>query len=250
MDTAQNKIYESTFGVSGMTCMGCVAKVKQLLETDTRILSALPDLEAAAVLVRSSKKMTVDDLNKIAGQQDRYTFQNTPLSAEDKNTDELPEVSWRTYKPLLLIIGFILLVSVAVQFPFQEFSWMLLMRHFMAGFFITFSFFKLLNLEGFAMSYQMYDVIARAWSPWAFIYPFIELILGLFYLTDFFPFYTNIATIIILGTASIGVIQSNLRKRKIKCACLGDVFNLPMSTVTVIEDVLMVLMALVMLILY
>jgi hypothetical protein len=38
----------------------------------------------------------------------------------------------------------------------------------------------------------------------------------------------------------IGVLQSVLNKRKIKCACLGAVFNLPMSTVTIIEDLLMI----------
>ncbi len=66
-------------------------------------------------------------------------------------------------------------------------------------------------------------------------------------LINVFPFETNVATAIILGVSSIGVIQSNLNKKKIKCACLGDVFNLPMSTVTIVEDLTMVAMALVML---
>jgi hypothetical protein len=46
-----------------------------------------------------------------------------------------------------------------------------------------------------------------------------------------------------MGFSSIGVIQSVLNKKKIQCACLGAVFNLPMSTVTIIEDLLMVSMA-------
>lgn len=45
----------------------------------------------------------------------------------------------------------------------------------------------------------------------------------------------------------IGVLQSVLNKRKIQCACLGTVFNLPMSTVTIIEDGLMIAMSLTML---
>lgn len=44
-----------------------------------------------------------------------------------------------------------------------------------------------------------------------------------------------------------GVLQSVLFKRKIRCACLGDVFNLPMSTITVIEDALMIVMSAIML---
>lgn len=121
------------------------------------------------------------------------------------------------------------------------------MRHFMAGFFIVFSFFKLLNLDGFVNSYQMYDILAKRIRAWAYIYPFIELGLGLLYLTNIEPLATNLITIIVLGISSIGVIESNLNKRKIKCACLGDVFNLPMSTITIIEDVGMIAMAALML---
>lgn len=117
------------------------------------------------------------------------------------------------------------------------------MRHFMAGFFLVFSFFKILNLKGFADSYAMYDVVAARWKTWGLIYPFVELALGILYLTNSFPVYTNWITIVVLGVSSIGVIQSNLNQKKIKCACLGDVFNLPMSTITIIEDVAMVAMA-------
>jgi hypothetical protein len=53
-----------------------------------------------------------------------------------------------------------------------------------------------------------------------------------------------------MGISLIGVLKSVLNKRKIKCACLGDVFNLPMSTITVIEDSLMLVMSLIMLLYY
>ena len=118
---------------------------------------------------------------------------------------------------------------------------------FMAGFFLTFSFFKMLDLSGFADSYSSYDVLAKRWRGYGFIYPFIELALGIAYLIDFNPFITNITTIIVMGFSTIGVLQSVLNKRKIRCACLGAVFNLPMSTVTIIEDLLMVFMAIAML---
>lgn len=65
-----------------------------------------------------------------------------------------------------------------------------------------------------------------------------------------YPVATNISTALILGISSIGVIKSNMDKKKIKCACLGDVFNLPMSTVTIVEDLSMVGMSLIMLFQY
>jgi len=51
-----------------------------------------------------------------------------------------------------------------------------------------------------------------------------------------------------MSLSIIGVLQSVINKKKIQCACLGAVFNLPMSTVTIIEDALMILMSGVMLI--
>jgi hypothetical protein len=86
----------------------------------------------------------------------------------------------------------------------------------------------------------MYDIIAKKWSGWGYVYAFIELALGLAFLTGFNPDLTNIITFVVMTVSIIGVLQSVLSKRKIKCACLGAVFNLPISTITIIEDTLMI----------
>jgi len=117
------------------------------------------------------------------------------------------------------------------------------MRHFMAGFFLVFSFFKFLNLSGFATSYAMYDIIAKRFPAWGYLYACIEFLLGIAFLINFNLLFTNLATLVVMSISIIGVLQSVLNKRKIQCACLGDVFNLPMSTVTIIEDGLMILMS-------
>ena len=113
----------------------------------------------------------------------------------------------------------------------------------MAGFFLVFSFFKMLDLSGFANSYMSYDIIARKWKSWGYIYAFIELGLGLAYLTNCCPLATNITAFVVMTISIIGVLQSVLNKKKIQCACLGAVFDLPMSTVTIIEDALMIIMS-------
>lgn len=260
------------YTITGMTCKSCEAKVKKTLE-------AFPQIEKAEISVENGEgKIYFDEyvdteiLQEKLSEIGNYTItqkqnkpstnyseivyeevekkkvEKMPSSSANAETNDLPnEFSFSTYKPLFLIVGFILGVSILVQYPFADFSGMLLMRHFMAGFFIVFAFFKLLNLEGFAMSYKMYDVVAAKWKGWGLIYPFVELALGIAYLINIFPFYVNLITVVVLGISSIGVIKSNLDNKKIKCACLGDVFNLPMSTVTIIEDVSMVVMALVML---
>ncbi|MNY12803.1 hypothetical protein D3C86_1459020 [compost metagenome] len=117
------------------------------------------------------------------------------------------------------------------------------MQHFMAGFFLVFSFFKFLNLKGFTESYVMYDIVAKYIPVWAYIYAFVELGLGIAYVLDFNPLLTNSITLIVMSVSIIGVLQTVLNKKKIQCACLGAVFNLPMSTVTIIEDGLMIAMS-------
>lgn len=112
-----------------------------------------------------------------------------------------------------------------------------------------FSFFKLLDINAFANAYSGYDLLARRWRGWGLIYPFVELSLGVAYLANFNPLLTQWTTIIVMGFAAIGVIRAVASKTQIQCAFLGTVFKLPMSTVTIVEDVGMVLMAAVMLLL-
>ena len=130
-----------------------------------------------------------------------------------------------------------------MQINNERFDVMQFMQHFMAGFFLVFSFFKFLDLKGFAESYAMYDVIAKRMPAWGYIYPFVELGLGLAFCINYQPYLTNIVTLIVMSISIIGVLQSVLNKSKIQCACLGAVFKLPMSSVTIIEDGLMIAMS-------
>ena len=90
--------------------------------------------------------------------------------------------------------------------------------------------------------------IAKQFRSWGYIYAFIELGLGIAYAINFNPIITNAVTFVVMTISIVGVLQSVLNKRKIQCACLGAVFNLPMSTVTIIEDALMIGMSVLMLI--
>ena len=228
-----------TYKIEGMTCGGCVAKVKSALEEISQVQEAKVQLEFPQGEIKAAESLDIKTLQDAIG---KYRISAVKLP-ETSSEYDLPEKTITTYRPLILIIGFIVGVTLLAQFPFNNFSLMLWMRHFMAGFFLVFAFFKLLNIEGFANSYRMYDIIAAKWKGWGYIYPFVELGLGILYLINIAPVATNLVTFIVLGISSIGVIRSVVDKRKIKCACLGDVFNLPMSTVTIIEDLTMVMMA-------
>jgi cation transport ATPase len=226
-----------TYQITGMTCSSCEAKVKSALLT-------LPDVTKAEVTrttatITMEKHIALSELQKAIAAKGNYT-----ISAEHHNETAEQAKSWfETYKPILLIFFYITLTTSLIQFSNHHFDFMVWMQHFMAGFFLVFSFFKLLNLKGFAESYVMYDVLAKRIPVWAYVYAFVELALGIAYTLNFNPFITNLTTLIVMSISIIGVLQSVLNKKKIQCACLGAVFNLPMSTVTIIEDALMVVMS-------
>ena len=231
-----------TYTINGMTCEGCVAKVTYLLEQHSNISLAKIELKNNTATLTVEKEIAIDELRRLFEAHPKYT-----IAFSNSNEDKQNKRVFTTYKPLLLIFLFIAATTAIVSIDNGKIDVMLWMQYFMAGFFIVFSFFKFLNLTGFAESYAMYDILAKRVKVYGLIYPFIELILGAAYLTGFEPTITYIATICIMGFSSIGVIQSVLDKKKIRCACLGAVFNLPMSMVTIIENLIMVLMALIML---
>jgi hypothetical protein len=145
-----------------------------------------------------------------------------------------------TYQPLLLIAGYIAVASLAGGGHADAGLWM---THFMAGFFLVFSFFKFLDLPGFASAYGTYDLLAARMPAYGYVYPFIELGLGLAYLFQLAPAWTNAATFLLMAFGSLGVISALMSGRRIRCACLGTVLNLPMSSVTLVEDLSMTAMA-------
>lgn len=151
------------------------------------------------------------------------------------------------YKPLLLLFAFITFVSFYAAQMDGHIHWMHFMRIFMAGFFLTFSFFKLLDLKGFANSFSMYDVIAMRFKQWGYIYAFIELALGVAFLIDFNSFITNVTAIAVMGISLVGVVLSIANRSKCQSACMGAAFKMPMGAVSIIEDGAMVIMSVVML---
>lgn len=226
-----------TYNVTGMTCGGCEAKVKSSLLMVPNVIEVEVSKDKQSATISMDKHISLS------------TFQNTldkkySITANEHSEITEQSTSWfLTYKPILLIFGYISAISIIAATHQNTFNWMHAMNVFMAGFFLTFSFFKMLDLKGFAESYSMYDIVAKKLKSWGYVYAFIELALGFAYATNFQPIITNIVTLIVMSTSIIGVLQSVLNKRTIKCACLGAVFNLPMSTVTIIEDGLMIAMS-------
>lgn len=227
-----------TYQLTGMTCGSCEAKVKSALLSVNNVTAVEVSKDNNTATITMEKHIALSDLQNAL--DDKYQ-----ISAIQHNEAMEQTKSWfTTYKPVLLIFVYIFSATALVELAAENIDILRWMRHFMAGFFLTFSFFKMLNLKGFKDSYLMYDIIARKFPSWGYIYAFTELLLGIAFLINFNPIITNSVTFVVMSISIVGVLQTVLDKKTIKCACLGDVFNLPMSTVTIIEDGLMIIMSL------
>jgi copper chaperone CopZ len=220
----------TVYEVTGMTCGGCARKVEATLKTIAPDASVTLDPPRAMV----GEGFPVARLNEALRAVGKYVLSEGP-AVRQPSVPAIAAPGWlETYYPLLMVLGLIAIASLAGD------SWMM---SFMAGFYIIFGAFKLLDVPAFANSYARYDIIAKAFKPWGYAYPFIELALGFAFLFWFEMRWAAWLALILSLIGAVGVIQSVMRKETIQCACLGTVFKLPMSTVTIVENLGMAAMA-------
>lgn len=225
------------FHIDGMHCTSCIDKIKSALSPHFKVIDVT--LNPPLLQIEADQMPSTTDLNAYASTVGKYTF--TSVSDAPSHTED--QKGLMTYYPIFLIATYIIGVATINSFQMGSINWMEWMRQFMAGFFLVFSAFKLLDIKGFAEGYATYDLLAKHWYTYGYLYPFIELGLGILYLTNSFPIFTNAMTVIIMGFSSIGVINSLLKKQTFQCACLGTLLKVPLSSITLVEDLTMVVMA-------
>ncbi len=230
------------YSVSGMTCKGCKSSVEKSIGGIEAVKNVIVNLNREEATVEMDNSISLEKLQESLSE--KFT-----ISEKKATQKEIPDVAFEEEKksevqqlfPLFLIFGFITTAAVLMHSnPWNTSEFMLT---FMGLFYVVFSFFKLLDVKGFAMSFKMYDPFAKTIPKYGFVYPFIELTLGIFFLMRFQIVAALIVTLFILGITTIGVTKSLLSKQTIKCACLGSVLNLPMTKATFIENSIMIIMA-------
>lgn len=218
------------FHISGMTCSSCEQSIVDAAKQLRGVTNAEANHKNGTLLIWADTKLSTATVS-VALPKKYALLEDAML---------LPSKGKQLY-PLFLIFGFI--VGTLLLIHIESFDRTVMMHDFMAMFFMVFSFFKLLDLSGFQTMFKTYDPLAAAWPIYGWIYPFIEVALGICYLIDFVPPSILITTIIALGITTVGVIRVLLKKGDIKCACLGSVLNLPMTEATFIENAIMLVMA-------
>ncbi len=150
--------------------------------------------------------------------------------------------SLQTFLPLITIFSIVIGITVIHQW-YYGFNLHEALRIFMASFFLVFGFLKVINIGEFAEAYSMYDIIAKRIYWYGYVYPYIEVALGIAYLLNWRPKMVNMFTLCMMIVCATGVFIELRAGKKMVCACLGAIFKVPMTYVTLLEDLLMAVMA-------
>jgi len=153
-----------------------------------------------------------------------------------------------TYQPVLTLFIITALMALATSYAF--FSTVFTLRA--LGLFISFSMtvlalLKLQNLEGFSTMFLNYDLFAKRWVPYSYIYPFAEALAGILMIAGVFSWISIPVALFIGVIGAISVFKAvYIDKRELKCACVGGDSNVPLGFVSLTENLMMIGMALAM----
>ena len=114
--------------------------------------------------------------------------------------------------------------------------------NFMGTVLVVFGLLKLYDLRGFAAIFRKYDLVSGVAPPYAYAYPFVELALGLAFLRRFALDATVYATAGLMALSVASVVVALARGKKLRCGCMGSFLHVPLSYVTLSENILMLLM--------
>ena len=216
--------------IEGMTCLACASYIEKVIAQLPAVESVSANPKTGVVTVLQQSPVHPDEIKAVL--PPKYALVDNPSTAHSK---------FKQLFPLGLIFLFLIGGTTIIHYPI--FQTQAVLPDFMGLFFIVFSFFKFLDLKGFQQSFRRYDPLSKSLPFYGWVYPFIELTLGVLFLMRWEVQLALWLTLGILSITTLGVVRVLMSKQQIQCACLGSVLNLPMTEATLIENVVMIGMA-------
>lgn len=227
------------FAISGITCASCIQKINALLTSKINATNINFSVNNTIIEFNTTTIVDIKQMNQLLKKIGNYSLDLIDATSSSESSEDNS-----SYKPIYLIFIYLILVNCIISFRNMELT--NFMPDFMAGFFLVFSFFKLLDIKGFADGYSFYDIIAKKFYYYGYVYPFIELGFGFGYLIIPHSLYFNSAVFLLMLISSVGVIKAKLSKQQFYCACVGTFLKVPLGSIAIIEDLLMTFMSLIM----
>jgi len=155
-----------------------------------------------------------------------------------------------SYRPVLAVFAMTGLMALAVSYAaYGDIFTVRAAEWFIAFSMVVLSILKLQNIETFSTMFLNYDLLARRWVRYGYIYPFAEGMAGVLMAAGALRWISVPVALVIGGIGAISVFKAvYIDRRELKCACVGGGSNVPLGFVSLTENVMMVVMALWMLV--
>lgn len=159
---------------------------------------------------------------------------------------KVPEPGATSYRPVIAVFAMTALMALAGSqavlgspFTLRAAEW------FIAFSMCVLAILKLQDIERFSTMFLNYDLLAKRWVPYSYIYPFAEALAGVLMIAGVLKWLSVPLALFIGGVGAVSVFKAvYIDKRQLKCACVGGSSNVPLGFVSLTENLMMVGMAL------
>jgi glutaredoxin len=155
-----------------------------------------------------------------------------------------------SYRPVAALFGMTALMAIAASGAAfgTPFTWVAL-QWFIAFSMCVLALQKLRDVESFSTMFLGYDLLAKRWVPYGYIYPYAEALAGVLMIAGVLPWLSIPVALAIGGIGAVSIFKAvYIDKRDLKCACVGGDSNVPLGFVSLTENLMMIGMALWMLV--
>jgi glutaredoxin len=151
-----------------------------------------------------------------------------------------------SYRPVIVLFAMTALAALAMSYAVSgELLTVRTLQWFIAFSMVVLSLLKLQNVETFATMFLNYDLLARRWVPYSYIYPYAEGLAGVLMIAGALK-WISVPVALFIGTVgAVSVFKAvYIDKRELKCACVGGSSNVPLGFISLTENLMMIGMAL------
>lgn len=155
--------------------------------------------------------------------------------------DDVREKGETTYRPVLAIFGMALAMALAVAWTAEGtlLTWQVI-GWFISAAMCLLAVQKLRDIESFSTMFLNYDLLARRWVPYGYVYPWAEALAGVLMLAGALTWLSAPLAMFIGTVGAVSVFKAvYIDKRELKCACVGGNSDVPLGAVSLTENVMM-----------
>jgi glutaredoxin len=150
-----------------------------------------------------------------------------------------------SYRPVIVLFTMTALAALAASYAINgQLFTVRAAQWFIAFSMVVLSLLKLQNVETFSAMFLNYDLLARRWVPYSYIYPYAEGVAGVLMIAGALK-WISVPVALFIGTVgAISVFKAvYIEKRELKCACVGGSSNVPLGFISLTENLMMIVMA-------